>query len=308
LGREAFENNGGFWRDAEFDEETQKFTATIEAASPEDEKIIGKKVKGLSMWTQEKYEAPNGKTYLDAPMHLALTNKPMAVHVGEDQEWEELPDDSLALCMSDMIGVDPVVDMGALKTMLKRVAKIALPEDVTPDSLVQSLVAVLAQKELSESEGVGGVDLTVPPKDSEEVSAPIIMSEEDQMTKELEEKMASLQSENEGLKKRLLDQERASLGSRIDSLIMSDVGGDYAKGLKEAVTKAEGSQFHILEAKVEALEAIPKPQKKVDNREVLMSDGTDLGGEALDNPLHVSDEMDEKRQEEVVNSMLSYVN
>jgi len=312
-----FQNNAGFWKDAEFNEKTQKFTAIIEAADTDAESIIGKRAKGLSMWINGDYDAPNGKVYKDAPLHLALTNRPMAIHAGKDQEWEELPADSLALCMSDMVEdesedpmdksdliSEPMGDLSKLIEMLKKVAKVALPDDVSADSLVPALLSALSQKELSEAEE--SVDLTKPPEGSEEANIPVVMSEEDQMTKELEEKVRLLEEKNNELTSQLFQERRTKLESRVDSLIMSDEKFDYAKNLKDQVKKADSSSIMILEAKVEALEAVPR-KPKTDPSNLLMSDGQDFDSSTLANPLHSTGEITDARADEIANLMLQSI-
>lgn len=294
----------GFWKKAEFDEVTKKLNVVIEAATDEDAKNIGTKLKALSIYTEPKYVDPNGKEWNDAPLHLALTNQPMAVHRGEDAEWSELPEDALAICMSDMVGENPVEDLSALKELLKRVAKIALPDGVQPNTLVSSLMSALAQKELSEAGGSQMVDLTKPPSGSEMVPGPVLMSEVE-MTKELEEKVRQLEELNASLRATLLGQKKSSLDARVKALAEAEViMSDFASTLLAEVNHMTEDQSVIVEAKVSALEAAKKPQKMVTVQDsqkgaVLMS-ASAPDGSLVANPLDCDGEISDEKFDEIM--------
>lgn len=294
----------GFWKKAEYDEETKKLNVIIEAATEADAKNIGTKLKALSIYTEPKYVDPNGKEWNDAPLHLALTNQPMAVHKGDDAEWAELPEDALAICMSDMVGENPVEDLSALKELLKRVAKLALPDNVQPNTLVSSLMTALAQKELSESGGMQMVDLTKPPSGSETIPGPVLMSEAD-MTKELEEKVRVLEEQNASLRSTLLQQRKTMLEGRVKALEEAEViMSDFATSLRGEVGALTDALLPIVEAKVTALEAVPKP-KKIDTvknegtNAVLMSAGAPSGVE-VPNPLDADGELSDEKFDEIL--------
>lgn len=294
----------GFWKRAEFDETTKKLNVVIEAATDEDAKNIGTRLKALSIYTEPNYIDPNGKEWRDAPLHLALTNQPMAVHKGEDAEWSELPEDALAICMSDMVGENQIEDLSTLVELLKRVAKIALPEGVQPNTLVSSLMSALAQKELSEAGGSQMVDLTKPPMGSETVPGPVLMSEVD-MSKELEEKVRQLEELNASLRATLLGQKKSGMEGRINALVEGEViMSDFASSLKAEVGAMTEEQALIVEAKLSALEAVPKPKKVPtvhDSQKgaVLMS-ASSPDGSFVPNPLDADGELSDEKFEEIL--------
>lgn len=295
----------GFWKKAEFDDESGKLSVVIEAATDEDAKNIGTKLKALSIYTEPKYVDPTGKEWIDAPLHLALTNQPMAVHRGEDAEWSELPEDALAICMSDMVGMNPVEDLSALIELLKRVAKIALPEGVQPNTLVSSLMSALAQKELSEAGGSQMVDLTKPPKGSESVPGPVLMSENDNMSKELEEKVRQLEELNASLRATLLGTKKSGMESRINSLVEKEViMSDFAATLKAEVSSLTDELAPLVEAKLSALEAVTPPKKvptvqDTQKGAVLMS-ATNPEGTFVPNPLEADGEISDEKFDEIM--------
>lgn len=308
--REEFANVGGFWGDAIYDDETGKLTAIIESATDKDDEIISKKVRGLSIYTEPEYVDPNGNKWVDAPLHLALTNKPMAVLSKEDAEWEE-SESPFAICMSDMVGKDPVEDITSLRQMLEKVAKVAIPEDTTPQTLMQNLMSALMQKELSEREDDEEGSTSVPPKNSEDEFGPVLMAEND-MTKELEEKnrllaeqIKSLEDQNKALQSQLLSQRRDGLSKRVEALMMSEVTKTPAESL-QASLKVEQSNLDLIEGQVAMLEAIKIPnQPKKDASSVLMSDGSQIDGDELHNPLLDSADVSPEREQAILDEVLT---
>ena len=294
----------GFWKKAEYDEESKRLNVIIEAATEDDAKNNGTKLKALTIYTEPTYVDPNGKQWNDAPLHLALTNQPMAVHKGDDAEWAELPEDALAICMSDMVGENPVEDLSALKELLKRVAKIALPENVQPGTLVSSLMSALAQKELSEAGGSQMVDLTKPPAGAETIPGPVLMSEVD-MTKELEEKVRQLEELNASLRATLLGQKKSALEARVKALQEQEViMSDFAAILCNEVSALTEDHAAIVEAKVSALEAVPKPKKietvQGSTREAVLMSASAPEGSMVSNPLDADGELSDEKFDEIL--------
>lgn len=313
--------NGGFWTRAEYNEETKEFSAYIEPASEADEQALNNKVKGISIWAEGKYVDPFGQEWEDVPLHIALTNRPMFPQSKDKRDFVPVSEDSLSVAMSDYIESVPESSLTALVNKLKEVAKIALPESVTRESLVEVLMGALLQKGLSEQDGGTKPDLTTPPKGSLAEPGPVIMSE-NEMTKELEDRLAAqekqindLQELNKSLADDLLSQKRGQLKSRTESLVMSQViTKEYADSnlFTEIETLESPQGISTVEARIEALESVeppkPRPAKKNNQFGTVMSEGAPDGTVETDNPIaHDPTDMTDDRLNEIMGQVLQSV-
>ena len=119
-------NNGGEW--LSFYLEDDILYGNIKAATEEDAERIGSKVQGCSVYIDD-YVDGKGKEWDDAILHVALTNKPVAVTENFSEK-----ETGLAIAMSTSMSKkeqDPTSFMQAFRDTLKSKLNIEIPE--TPD-------------------------------------------------------------------------------------------------------------------------------------------------------------------------------
>lgn len=119
-------NNGGEW--LSFYLEDDVLYGNIKAATDEDAERIGSKVQGCSVYIDD-YVDGKGKEWDDAILHVALTNKPVAVTENFSEEGK-----GLAIAMSTSMSKkeqDPTSYIQAFRDTLKTKLNIEIPE--TPD-------------------------------------------------------------------------------------------------------------------------------------------------------------------------------
>ena len=149
---------------------------------------IGTSVQETSIYAKDKFVDGTGKEWNDVLVHISPCVKP--IEPGQSN-FVKIEDNDLAIAMSSshriamnmtdvnsMLGNDDSdYDMKSLSQLLKDVAGVCIPDNVSPEELHKALMAALQQKQLSDShtDGDGGT-VTTPPKDSKISQVPIVMA------------------------------------------------------------------------------------------------------------------------------------
>lgn len=171
--------NGGFWSRL-YVEKDGTLCGEIEAATEDDAKSIGTRVKGVSLLAQPWKEGD--VDWGDAITHIALTNKPVAK---TDDQFLALSLDAFSSedygDLNDPDPDSPGSKSGAtLDTALKILATLGmeLPTDTTPENLIERIVAA-GTAVLSYKKSMGGDSVTQQPKGSRtQPPSPVAMSHE----------------------------------------------------------------------------------------------------------------------------------
>lgn len=169
-------HNAGFWErfQVSLDEEGVP-TLYGEIDVPGDENDpntpagkVGKTVKETSIYVRPKFRDGSGQEWEDALMHVALVTHPI--------EKGQKNFEGIALSMSHCthpIKMAMSGDITELIKNLREVAKVSVPEDTSPENLIERLNAALLQKRLSEGENKTGNTRT-PPSGARETTSPVI--------------------------------------------------------------------------------------------------------------------------------------
>lgn len=184
-------DNGGFWDKMWSELQTDgKLALWGEVDAPGDENDtstpagkVGKTVRECSIYAAKEYKDGLGRVWKDVPMHVALCTHP--IQPGQRNFEAVKPEVGVALAMS-MLGnaSDPNLDpnkppaytqMKELLEKLKKVKKLALPEDTNEVNLAERLMLAVTQAEVSEADDLEG-STRKPPEGAKEENAPLVMA------------------------------------------------------------------------------------------------------------------------------------
>lgn len=176
---------------------------------------IGKTVKETSVFIAPSFTDPKSKkTWNEAPLHIACVlhpiesgqsdfvpleegmaiamsfksdsmgkpkpkaeGKPQEKPVGESDESTDNVDDPNKVLGSGEPDAKPTGNdkLGEVLRMLRDAAEVALPDDTTPDNLIERLLIALTQKSVEDEDEDEGT-ITQPPEGAQQRNAPFIMS------------------------------------------------------------------------------------------------------------------------------------
>jgi hypothetical protein len=301
--------NAGFWKEFSIGDNGE-LVGTLEVDGDQEDPNshagrVGKTFRQTSALLAEKWVDGSGTTFNNAPLHVCLTNKA----VERDQSNFEPVDAqsalacAFALSMGDSVGgyednipsspegpAESADAINKLKTELKSKLGISLPEDTNPTNFFDRLIAILTNLKPKEEEG----DMFSEPKDSEELSAPSVMSND--IHKD-DPKMAFLLNN-------LVSSKKDSYKSRINELVKEGkVGRKYADDTLlpkvdafslslDDINEEGNSEKNYIELALETLEAKESLTESTDTQEP-------SGSEVPEEPVDMSDTDQEPTMEEV---------
>lgn len=199
---ESSVDNLGFWDALWVDPDTQTLKGIVNAPGSVDDPNtpagkLGKTVQETSVYINPKWKDGAGNDYDEAVMHIACVTHP----IQPGQSNFQPADDGIAIAMSfrdntsspdpsqptdpskvlgseDPEGAPAAASNASISeviTLLRDVAKIALPQDTTDTNLVERLLIALNQKSLEDDEeGEGSVN--EPPEGAQLRNAPFVMA------------------------------------------------------------------------------------------------------------------------------------
>jgi hypothetical protein len=303
-------NNAGFW-DSLSVETTADGKSTLYGIleAPGDENDfsspagkIGKTVKETSIYARPSWVDGKENSYTDSIMHIALVTHPIEAGQGNFEPLNSGQTIAMSHCqqvfMSDDGGSkpDPVSgqpdpvnneqksafqdkptgDLGTLIEMLTSIG-IIIPKDTTDENLKERLSIAVQQKlsgdeEEDEEEG----SLRKPPKDAEQQSVPMTMSQTPNQPAVIDSEVImahptykALSDQNKAMLNVMTNQARNARATRINSLIATKrVSKEYAdlhllpllNGFQMSFDGEGKENISALDVTLNALEAIPAPQ------------------------------------------------
>jgi hypothetical protein len=226
-------NNGGEWKSLYL--EDGMVVGHLEAATEEDEKNIGTKVDGCSIFVDDFVDG-SGKEWNDSILHICLTNHPVSV-----TEGYEPSQNSLSIAMSTVMKNEEAgMSLNELATTLKAKLGIDLPAQETGiNEYLKMLIAVFKNYNNDfATDGMQtvspGMDIymsTKPPEDGSS-SAPAPVAD----TENWQQKYADMKKRVQGFQKR----EKALL-DHISSSVVGNLAGRITS-LKEKYSEKENNQ------------------------------------------------------------------